>query len=229
MTRNRSIFLVGIFFLIVIFFGIVFWRMFSRSDDDNFEKIKKEAKNNLAKNSMTSTGVSAQTASRDSGDSKKEVLSNSTPVADVAQEPQEKKTEDEKASWEVFLDEKSRFEFRYPAEVKVVPSGDLFRILQEGKTWKFRIYANKNRSDLGSWYAEEFSEKERKNCTLTDSTLKVSSYEMKYANPNSGETKCAKAGHFSISTDKKMVMRIELGEETIENANEILATFKFKE
>ena len=80
---------------------------------------------------------------------------------------------------------------------------------------------------MQAWYNNEFSEKDRKNCTFSEATLKIAEYETKYINPGSGETECTKPGYFSISGDKKNIVRVEIGNETVENVGKILKTFKF--
>jgi len=247
MSRNKSLFLVGVFFLIVIIFGNIFWRMFSRGNNEEFDRIKKEAEINLAKKQTASSvapasatpavsGASAGKASEGGMGAPNEMQrvapENPGPASEEAKKSTDttsEKTQDDTADWKTYADEKNRFEFKYSDSTTVVPNGDLIRVSQSDKTWKFRVYSNKDKTDLQAWYNAEFSEKERTNCTLTDSTLKVGSYETKYVNPNSGATACGKAGYFSLGTDKKNVIRVELGEETVENVNKILATFKFKD
>jgi hypothetical protein len=236
MTRNKSIFLVGIFFLIVIIFGAVFWQMFNRNNDEAFDKIKKEAKVGLtgaqvvpsAQQNSTAADALAGATSEAGTETPKDTQASVSGDATKTPEDKPEESKDETADWEVYADEKKKFEFKYPPNASVTPSGDLIRISQERKIWKMRLFFNKDKSDLATWYNEEFSDKERKNCTLSESaTLKVGSYETKYANPNSGDSECTKAGYFSVSSDKKYVIRLELGSETVENANKILKTFKF--
>jgi hypothetical protein len=234
MNHNKSIFLVGIFFVVALIFGNVFWQMFNRENSDAFDKIKKEAQIGLAQGQSAGQGSTAPSASAGAaaeapGAPATESAQAPTP-SDSAKTPESEteKPKDETADWQTFAGGNSKFEFKYPADASVVPSGDLIRVSQKEKTWKMRLFSNKDKSDLSSWYTEEFSEKERKNCTLSDSgTLKVGSYETKYVNPNSGDLECTKAGYFSISSDKKNVIRLEIGDETVENVNKILATFKF--
>jgi hypothetical protein len=236
MTRNKSIFLVGIFFLIVIIFGAVFWQMFNQNNNEAFDKIKKETKASLTKTQIDPSAQQNATAANTSAGATPETGAE-TPTDTQASAPEEamktpeSKTEeskDETTDWQTYAEGNNKFEFKYPTDASVTPSGSLIRVSQKEKTWKMRLFSNKDKSDLSTWYTEEFSEKERKNCTLSDSgTLKVGSYETKYVNPNSGDLECTKAGYFSISSDKKSVIRLEIGDETVENVNKILATFKF--
>ncbi len=227
MSRNKSLFLVGIFFLVVIICGNIFWNMLTYNDTESFDKIKKEAIVGLAKQTGTSStansqsetlGAATKTESGSETDTSNDIKQSPTPLA-----------EEETANWKTYIDEKNKFEFKYPDDASVVFNGELIRVSQNNKTWKFRRYANKEKVDLQSWYDEVFSEKERKNCTLTIATLVVGSYETKYANPGSGETACGKSGSFSISANKENVIRVEVGAETVENVNKILKTFKFKD
>lgn len=234
MSRNKGIFLVAIFFLVVLFFGNVFWQMFSGSEDENFERTKKEALDNLAKKQPVSSVATNSTASTNPDASTKTAPKAEMNSAENAQTEMPKtvqseieKPKDETTDWKTYVDSKNKFELKYPNDVKIVPSEDLIRVSQNDRTWKFRMFSNKDKVDLQAWYEDIFSEKERKNCTFSESTLKVGSYETKYVNPNSGETECGKAGYFSISSDKEKIVRVEIGEETIENVNKLLATFKF--
>jgi len=236
MNHNKSIFLVGIFFVVVIIFSAVFWQMFNRDNDEAFNKIKKEAEVGSSKEqAVLPAGKNSAVAGTSAGATTKaeanapESAQNSTP--EDMQKPldsEAEKTKNETADWNTYANEKNKFEFKYPTDASVVANEGLIRISQNKKTWKLREFSNKDKLDLQAWYSDEFSEKERKNCTLSESaTLKVGSYETKYVNPNSGNTECTKAGYFSISSDKKNVIRLEIGDETVENVNKILVTFKF--
>ncbi|MCX6761352.1 MAG: hypothetical protein NTY33_00685 [Candidatus Moranbacteria bacterium] len=208
--------------------------MFSQGSDEDFEKIKQAAEANLTQKQTTATAATAATAPSvpdTLGATTKAAPENAVTAPEDTQKTatsEADKTPDETADWKTYADEKNQFEFKYPTDAQVVCGGDLYRVSQNFKTWKFRIFSNKAKADLQTWYNAEFSEKERKNCTLTDSvTLKVGSYETKYANPNSGLTACDKAGYFSTGDSKELVIRAEIGEETIENVTKILKTFKF--
>ncbi|MFA5961078.1 MAG: hypothetical protein WC848_00125 [Parcubacteria group bacterium] len=251
MIRNKEILLVGTFFLVIIFFGAIFWHILGSGDSEAFDQIRKNAeivpikKTTVATPATTAPATAATsgvppvpaTSPIGSETTMPSEMQNTTPEIpdpsvkknDDPIDPTSRKTPDDMADWKVYEEAENIFEFKYPADAQVVPSGDLIRVSQNDKTWKFRVFDNKDKTDLQAWYNAEFSEKERTNCTMTDSTLKVASYEMKYVNPNSGTIACGKAGYFAISTDKKNVLRVELGEETVENANKILATFKFEE
>lgn len=227
MSRNKSLFLVGIFFLVVMICGNIFWNMLTYNDTESFDKIKKEAIVGLAKQealAVPSSATKAQSETLGAG-----TENEASDAQDPSQEKATSPVEEETANWKTYIDEKNKFEFKYPDDASVVFNGELIRVSQNNKTWKFRRYANKEKVDLQSWYDEVFSEKERKNCTLTTATLIVGSYETKYANPGSGETACGKSGSFSISANKENVIRVEVGAETVENVNKILKTFKFKD
>jgi hypothetical protein len=219
MSRNKSLFLMGIFFLVVIICGNIFWRMFTRGNDEAFEKIKKETVSGLAKQDTVAVASPSVNAPTETLNTKQ----------DLSQAETSPPAEEETAGWKTYVDEKNKFEFKYPDGAEVMFNGELIRVSQNNKKWKFRRYANKEKVDLQAWYEKVFSENERKNCTLTTATLTVGSYDTKYVNPNSGETLCEKAGSFSISTNKESVIRVETGDEDIENVNKILKTFKFKE
>ena len=242
MTRNKSLFLVIIFFLIVIVFSNIFWRMSTQGDNEDFDKIKQAKEKNLVQKSATTSPTS------NSANAKANVADTSTPPAtppatpltnkspnteiseegnDVPIDPTSRMSAEETLDWKVYTNEK--FEFKYPLSAQVVLNGDLMRVSQDEKTWKFRIFSNQDKEDLQTWYNTEFSEKDRVNCVFSESTLKVAIYETKYVNPKMGEASCDKAGYFAISSDKKWIIRVELGEETLANVNKILATFKFKE
>jgi hypothetical protein len=243
MTRNKEIFLVGTFFLVVIIFGAFFWHVFGGGDDEAFEQIRKNAQISQAQKTATATAAKPATPTAPAAplasnemamptDTQKSEPENPDFPAqkdDELIDPTSRKTDDHTADWKVFKAEKNIFEFKYPADAQVSYNDDIVRVTQGGNTWKMKNYANAEKVDLQTWYNAEYSEKERTNCTLGYSTLKVASYEIKYVYSESGALKCGKAGYFAISTDKKNVLRVELGEETAENANKILATFKFEE
>ncbi len=246
MSRNSSILLVGVFCLVALIFGNVFWQMFSHGNDEAFEKINQETDASLAKKQIAVATSPASGAPAALGASTNAVPENNPSESEVAQslppkntDPQVKEPEktpdstiekpkDGTEDWKTYIDEKNKFEFKYPSDAQVVYGGGLVRVSQNNKTWKFRAYSDEDKLDLQSWYNKEFSEKERKNCTLTESTLKVGSYETKYVNPNSSQTECEKAGYYSISSTKERVIRVELGDETMDNVNKILKTFIFQ-
>jgi len=243
MIRNKEFFLVGTFFLIVIIFGAIFWHIFGSGDDEAFDKVRKNAGISQAQKTATTAPTTAATspssttsrmsnASAMPANTQTPAPAEPDPVAkepDAPLDPTSRKTPDDTESWEVYKDKKNIFEFKHPTDAQVTYNGDIVRVTQNGKTWKMKNYANAEKTDLQGWYNAEYSEKERTNCTMSDSTLKVASYDIKYVNPKSGELECGKAGYFAISTDKKNVLRVELGDETAENANKILATFIFTE
>jgi hypothetical protein len=234
MGHDKSVILAVIFFVVVLISGNIFWQMFSGGEDKDFELTKKEALDNLGKKQLASSVANNATAPANAEASAKTVpkaevnsAENTQAEALKATESETEKLKDETADWKIYSDSKNKFELKYPETVSVVPSGDLIRVSQNNKTWKFRFFSNKGKADLQVWYDKAFSEKERKNCVFSESILKVGSYETKYVNPNSGETECGKAGYFAISSDKESLVRAEIGEETVENVNKILATFKF--
>ncbi|MFZ2188628.1 MAG: hypothetical protein WAV73_03660 [Candidatus Moraniibacteriota bacterium] len=246
MSRNSSILLVGAFCLVALIFGNVFWQMFAHGNNEAFEKIKKETDANLAKKQIAaatspasgapsalgaSTNTVPENNSSESGAAQSLPQKDADPQAAESEETPDSTTEkpkDDTEDWKTYTDEKNKFEFKYPSDAQIVHGGDLVRVSQNDKTWKLRAYSDKDKLDLQSWYNKEFSEKERKNCTLTESTLKVGSYETKYVNPNSGQTECEKPGYYSISSTKERVVRVELGDETMDNVNKILKTFIFQ-
>ena len=245
MSRNKSLLLVGIFFVVALIFGNIFWQILSHGNDESFEKIKEQASAKLAQKQTvpapTATAAPPNVPVNPSNvmpeKSPTDAIAPATPNPDPTVEEAAKtpdansemaKPDDATANWQIYSD--NGFEFKYPTDATAVASGDLIRVTQADKTWKMRKYSNKDKAELSAWYLAAFSDTERKNCSLaSDSTLKAGSYAMQYANPNSGTTECNKAGYFFISTDKKYVIRVELGEETAENVNKILATFKFEE
>lgn len=244
MTRNKEILLVGTFFLVVIIFGAVFWRIFSGGDEEALVQIQKNAEINQAQKTATTATTTPATPAAPAAPPASNEMAMPTPTQntdpadqsdplspknDGLADPTTRKTEEDTANWKSYQAEKNIFEFKYPPDAQVTFNGDIVRVTQNGNTWKMKNYANAEKVDLQTWYNAEYSEKERTNCTLGDSTLKVASYEIKYVNSESGGLKCGKAGYFAISTDKKNVLRVELGEETVENANKILATFTFTE
>ncbi len=241
MTRNKSLFLVGTFFLIVIVSGNVFWRIFNQSNSEDFDKIKQVVSANLAKNQAAMATSTTVAAPNTLGASTKATAENESATSADTQNPDpskeavkptdniSEKSPDDMADWKTYADEKNKLEFKYPSDAQADRNGDLVRVTQNNKTWKFRIYFNKDKTDLQTWYNKAFSDSERKNCILIDSTaLKVGSYETKYVDSNSGATECSKAGYFSISGAKDRIIRVELGNETMENVNKILKTFIFQ-
>lgn len=239
MSRNASIFLVVGFLAGGMIFGFVFWHAQSGAGDELRESLEKARIASAAPEAVA--GANAQ-ATQSSGATAAGAQSATQPVADATATPaapeakeakalpnnaEEEKPKDETANWETFKDEENNFEFKHPVDIRVISNGDVITLSKDAVTWKIRIYENKKNLDLSSWYTAYFSEKERKNCVLSDSSVKVGSYETKYANPNSDPTKCERDGYFATGSDKKTVLKISLDKETVENANKILATFKF--
>ena len=66
-------------------------------------------------------------------------------------------------------------------------------------------------------------------CSFTDGIIKVGAYTSNLVKPSSDSNKCDGDGNYAINTDKSKVVKIELGKETAENVNKILASFKFEE
>ena len=244
MSRNTSIFLVVGFLAGGMIFGFVFWHAQSGSGDELRESLEKAkiasatpavvaGANAQATQAGGATAAGAQATQASAGVSPENAQNPMQPdsVAPEAKtlpnNAEEEKPKDETADWETFKDEKNNFEFKHPTDLSVVLSGDIITLSKDAVTWKIRVYENKKNLELSSWYTAYFSEKERKNCVLSDSSVKVGSYETKYANPNSDPTKCERDGYFATSSDKKIVLKISLDKETVENANKILATLKF--
>lgn len=230
MNRDISIMMVVGFFVIGGIFGSVFWQV----DNGAEEGLKKS----LEKNKVSSAAA-VEGASAISQPAASQINSAKASTSNAPAEPEEKgstreevKSEevaksDETTNWKVYKDEKNNFEFKHPSEATVSLNGDIITISRGESIWKIRTYKNEKNLDLQGWYNDYFSEKEKKNCVLTSSTLKVANFEAKYANPNSGLTVCDKAGYFSAGSGRKIVLKINLDKESVENANKILATFKF--
>jgi len=234
MSRNTSIFLVVGFLAGGMIFGFVFWHAQNGAGDELRESLEKAkvastapatvaGANTQATQSGGATAAGAQNAAQPTAGASATAPESQT----ESKSAEEEKPKDETADWETFKDEKNNFEFKHPTDLTVISSGDIITLSKEATSWKIRLYANKKNLDLSSWYTAYFSEKERQNCVLSDSSVKVGSYETKYANPNTDPTKCERDGYFATGGDKKIVLKINLDKETVENANKILATFKF--
>lgn len=257
MSRNKSLLLVIAFCLLAVFSGSFFWQQFGRSDDDTFDKLKEEAKANLAKseaaaaaatkteagqippvpsappspavagqatnNSPSGMEPGAETAApTPASDPAIDTTSEKSPITD------KKENDTDKADWKTF--EGDGFQFQYPPEAVVSNSGGLIRVTQNGATWKMRKFSDDDKTSLQTWYEAEFSVDERQNCTMAEqSTLKVGTYETKYVSPGTSDLECGKAGYFTVSSDSRYVLRIELGEAAADDANKILGTLKFGE
>jgi hypothetical protein len=234
MSRNTSIFLVVGFLAGGMIFGFVFWHAQSGAGDELSESLEKTRVASTTPEKVA--GVNAQVnqssgATAPGAQNLTQLAAADTPATSEAQtvpnRAEEENPKDEATDWETFKDEENNFEFKHPVDIRVISNGDIITLSKDAVTWKIRIYENKKNLILSSWYTDYFSEKERKNCVLSDSSVKVGSYETKYANPNSDPTKCERDGYFATSSDKKTVLKISLDKETVENANKILATFKF--
>jgi len=117
-------FLAGVFFLVVMIFGNVFWRMFDSSDNDAFEKIKKETEIKLAKKETALTAPSASNTPSALGTATNAVPESEANASVDAQNLSQKnmgsqeeeagktagseveKIKDETADWKTYTDEK---------------------------------------------------------------------------------------------------------------------------
>ena len=226
MSKNASITMLVIFLIAgAVFFGI-FWQMESGSGD--------ELQKNLEKNSATAlTAPAVQSAKPTSASADATMAMPSAEQANTQKDPATSSeavnsvTKDDTADWKTYKDDKNSFEFKYPSDVSVSTDGDMIKVAQKDAFWRMRLYDDTTGLDLQGWYLDYFSEKERRNCTLSDtSTIKVGTYETKYANPNFGNALCVRDGYFSIDESKKTVVRIFPDKETTDNINKILATVK---
>lgn len=213
-----SLVLLGSFLVAGIIFGSLFWHTQNDSADDLQKSLRNNNPNNAsvppAQSEVATTNTNASTPSQNS------------PL------PTEEKTNssvnDETANWKEYKDEKNKLSFKYPPEITISSEGnELIFYKEKENMWKLRIYENKQKLNLQDWYMAYFSEKERKNCTLIDSTVKIASYETKYVNHGIDPTICNRDGYFSVGENKTIVLKINLEKETIENINKILATVKF--
>jgi hypothetical protein len=245
MSRNISIALVIGFFVVGGIFGSVFWHVDNGAGEDLKKSLEKNKLNSPAAVEGASTVSKSTAAPADATvASAAKVLSEKVAEPVTPAEPEAKSAAsnetktppttpttppatDETTNWKVYKDEKNKFEFKYPSEATVSSNGDGITISRGDIAWKIRVYKDDKNLDLQSWYIDYFSEKERKNCVLSSSTLKVANYETEYVNPNSGLLVCERDGYFSIDGNRKTVLKINLDKESVENVNKILATFKF--
>ncbi len=210
-------------------FSGIFWRMESGSGDELQKNLEKN-------NAIISTVPAVQTAkSTNASVNGAMATPNNAEQPNAQENPSVSPTEtsnsvakDETADWKTYKDDKNSFEFKYPLDASVSADSGVIKVTQGDIFWRMRFYDDATGLDLQSWYLDYFSEKERRNCTLSDtSTVKVGTYETKYANPNFGNALCSRDGYFSIDENKKKVVRIFPDKETTDNINKILATFKF--
>jgi hypothetical protein len=236
MTRKSSvIFIISIIFLISIF-GWGIWKEINSGGND----FQKELENSIAKNYLmpgSGSPVSSQTnsapnppkpsASPDRGNSANELNPESSSAETSEDEVVSGDLEDKTKDWKVFKEEKDGFEFKYPSSTDVADNGDSVVISQDGKPWRIKIYNDKKKEELEAWFNSYFDEKERKGCAFTESDIQVGTYVTKQLKPGSDPEICQQDGYYAANSEKTKVVKIRIGKETVENVNNILATFKF--
>lgn len=235
-SKNSLIFLVALIAIIASASAVMIWQEKNSTGDKAFlDKLKKDVPESTSATSANtdnnasvagratpSPDVSSSQSLANATNSPTGNNANDTPTENIQTQPK-----DETADWKTYSNSTDNFEFKYPTDTSVSDSGDFITVSKDNKPWKIRIYNNKKKDNLETWYNNYFDEKERLNCTFSDSGVKVGSYETKYVNPNSGDTACAEDGYYALSSDKTKVVRVKIGKETVENVNKILETFKF--
>lgn len=234
MNKINSLIFIIAMALLIPFFGWGIWKEID-SGSDNFQK---KLDSNIPRNSVLNSGVSPGAAKNPSdmaslsqdyagSNNGNEDLQLEESSETIDDQTESEKPKDETELWNTYKDKKGSFEFKHPPEASVTDNGSFITVSQGDKSWKIRIYDNKDQEELEAWFNGYFDEKERKNCVLGDSTVKIGSYETKYADPDSGETTCEQDGYYSTNTEKTKVVKVKIGKETVGNVNKILATFKF--
>jgi hypothetical protein len=239
MSRNASIAMLVIFLTASAVFFSIFWKMESGSGDELQKNLEK---NNVAtpntstvqstKSAINSSNNNANnttaTPSTEQANGQESPASSSGTANSVASDANSSVAQDNTADWKAYKDTNNNFEFKYPSDASVSSDGNIIKVTQGDVFWRMRFYGDASGLDLQNWYLNYFSDKERRNCTLSDTTtIKVGTYETKYANPNFGNALCLRDGYFSIDESKKNIVRIFPDKETTDNMNKVLATFKF--
>jgi hypothetical protein len=240
---HRSYFVLA-FVLCIVLFVFFGWQLVKNDNDtktieDNLkaELLKNPVKTNIPSASDQTASQSASQASASSqmmqDSASSETRLNQDAATNLAgTEPQNiasstastESTENKK-----FESTKLKVSFDYPKDVSVAEGSNLITVSKDKISWKIRFYDNKNKKDFQAWYTDHFNIKTEADCTFTDATIKVGSYESKLVKPSSDTVKCDGDGSYATNTDKSKVFKVELGKETAENANKILTSFKFSE
>jgi hypothetical protein len=229
---RKSIILWTIAAVILIpFFAMWIWKEVTTGDEDYVEKKIAENQPGAKDDGKTSKSAAAQTPTMQTPTPPVQQKTPTPPIEEKKPEepPKEEEKKDETADWKKFRSEKNKYEFKYPKDTTVNGDEDLMALEKEKKIWRIRIYENKKKTDLEIWYNGYFTEKERLNCASGSSSLKIGTYDTKFYDPKTEPNICKTDGHWAISPDKSKVVKVSVGEETVENINKILATFKFDE
>jgi hypothetical protein len=240
LKKDHSLYFVLAFILCIVVFVFLGWRWVRKDNDtktveDNLkaELLKNPVKTTLpsASNQTASNQAAAQSAasSQMAQNSSASELPESTTATTEPQNSIDNKTTPESSSTKKFESTKLKVSFDYPEEISVSESDKLITITKPGISWKIKFYDNNNKKEFQSWYESHFDIKTIANCTFTDATIKVGSYDSKLVKPASDSVKCDGDGNYATSTDKSKVVKIEAGKETTENVNKILTSFKFTE
>ncbi|MDQ1284291.1 MAG: hypothetical protein QG620_639 [Patescibacteria group bacterium] len=241
MIKYRPAVFVLLSILLIPVFGYWFWReIIKDSSGKDVLKSLSESQSEETGNLEKSLGAAVNQKQAPKTPSYPKTAPNNNPAPTPASNPvvessleTENKNEsesagkDEKEDWKTHKSEEGGFEFKYPADAAVKEAGSYLAVTQNGKTWRLRVYENESKQELETWYAANFSEKERKNCTLGSGEIKIGTYETKYAAPGSGDAVCQESGCFAANANKDKIIRVKMETESAESVNKILETFQF--
>jgi hypothetical protein len=238
-NRGRLIFGILIIVLVPVFaFGI--WKEVENSSQKDLEENlnKKIPQNALTFQNASQANNQAKNKTAPVTPQSKAGTPNTQKVAaaeDAAENKSEEAAKNEENSTEKEDAEKNNYEnkelgisFEYPKEYSVVSDGNKVITVSKGNiSWKIRFYDDKNKEDIQIWFGNKFNKKDNLDCTFIEPEIKAGMYEGKLVKSGIDEGKCDDEGNYTISSDKAKIIRIYEGEETKENINKILESFKF--
>jgi len=127
----------------------------------------------------------------------------------------------------IFTGQNNSFSVSLPEGASASESLDVITISQNGKTWKIKFFSNNNKKSLSDWLIGKYDGAENNGCMVESSTIKIASYETKLLKSGSSSKKCEAGGSYAISSDSARIIKIEKNQETEDNINAILSSFKF--
>lgn len=189
--------------------------------------LNRELNKGLTKNMAAYQAQTAQTqASQEQNSQVMGDQSTASSERDKIAEPSAEKTaEDENKK--TFTSSKFNVSFDYTDNLKITEGDNVIVIARNDVSWKIKFYTNSKKNTLETWYKGHFDEKTNANCSFEGATIKVGSYDSTLVKAGSGDGKCENGGNFAVSTDKSKVVKVDVGDETQENINNVLASFKF--
>lgn len=234
--RNSILFALALIFVLAGSTAVIAWVEFRGGGENMFEKnLASGAIGNLQApaSSANSPGVNSSTSKQmiqTPSPNTQNIPAETTPALGASDTSPQTNSDNITAKTQpgIFKDDKLGISLSYPQEYKIEEKNGQVIVSKSGLMWKLKIYDNKDKSELKTWFDGYYASGNNIDCEVNDSSvLKIGSLVTKLIKVSTTGSKCSDSGYYALNSDNSKAIRVILEKGTEDEANKVSSTFKF--